>query len=105
MALTNVKVESTQTTRIFLATGEQAISTMFFCNFSETTDCTIDIYAVPAGSPVNTSTQIVKALDLPKTETFVFDLEKLVLSDNDELWAKATVDKIVVATVSSISTS
>ena len=44
MAITNIRVESTQTTRLFLATGEQAVTTMFFCNTSDIDDCSIDIF-------------------------------------------------------------
>lgn len=106
MSIKNVKVESTQTTRLFLATGEQAVTTMFFCNTSDTTDCLLDIFVNPNGvSPGTSSTQIIKSLSLPKSETFVFDAEKLILDNNDEIWAKATVDKIVSATISSVRTS
>mgnify|MGYP000137839588 CR=1 FL=1 len=106
MAITNIQVESTQTTRLFLATGEQAVTTMFFCNTSDTEDCSIDIFVNPNTVPPGTSsTQIINSLSLPKTETFVFDAEKLILDNNDEIWAKATVDKIVVATISSVRTS
>lgn len=106
MSITNIRVDSTQTTRLFLATGEQAVTTMFFCNTSDTNDCLVDIFVNPNAAPPGTSsTQIIKALSLPKSETFVFDAEKLILDNNDEIWAKATVDKIVVATISSVRTS
>jgi hypothetical protein len=42
---------------------------------------------------------------LPRSETFVFDAEKLILDNDDEIWAKATVNNIVVATISSVRTS
>jgi Tfp pilus assembly major pilin PilA len=105
MAITNVKVESTQTTRLYLASGEQAIINMFFCNQSSVSDCTLDIYAVPSGGVANSSTQIIKTLSLPATETFVFDAEKIMLGNGDAIWAQSTVDKIVVATLSSVSTA
>lgn len=106
MSITNIQVKSTQTTRLFLATGEQAVTTMFFCNTSGTSDCLVDIFVNPnAVAPGTSSTQIIKALSLPKSETFVFDAEKLILSNGDEIWARATVDDIVVATISSVRTS
>jgi len=104
MAISNVRVESTQTTQVFVASGEQAITAMFFCNQSETDDCKLDIYLVPGGDVASSSTQVVKALDLPATETYVFDMEKLILEDQDSVQAYATVDKIVVATISAVST-
>lgn len=105
MSITNIRVNSTST-RLFLATGEQAVTTMFFCNTSESSDCLLDIFVNASGVPPGTSsTQIIKSLSLPKEETFVFDAEKLILDASGEIWAKATVDKIVVASISSVRTS
>jgi hypothetical protein len=106
MSITNIRVESTQTTRLFLATGEQAVTTMFFCNTSDVDDCLLDIFVNPnTAVPGTSSTQIINSLSLPRTETFVFDAEKLILDNNDEIWAKSTVNNIVVATISSVRTS
>lgn len=105
MAITNVTVQSTALTRLFLAVGEQAVTTMFFCNQSTLSDCLIDIYVVPAGKAVSSASQIIKSLPLVKTETFVFDAEKLILEPDDSIWAMSTVDQIVIATISSVRTS
>lgn len=105
MAITNVKVQSAELTRLFLAVGEQAVTTMFFCNQSVSTDCALDIYVVPAGQPVDSGTQIIKSLPLAKTETFVFDAEKLILEAGDSIWSQSTIDQIVTATISSVQTS
>jgi hypothetical protein len=107
MAISNVLVESIRATVVFAAPylEEHAITTMFFCNQSATTDTSIDIYLVPAGGAQGGETQVIKSLPLPKTETFVFDAEKLILFDGDAIYAQATIDSIVVATVSSVKTS
>lgn len=106
MAITNVRVESTQTTLLFLASGEHAVTTMFFCNTSDADDCLLDIFVTPNGQVSGTSaTMIIKSLSLPRTETYVFDAEKLILSNQDSIQAKATVDKVVVATISTVQTS
>lgn len=106
MAITNIQVESTQTTRLFLSSGENAVTTMFFCNTSDADDCSLDIFVTPNGQVAGTSaTMIIKSLSLPKAETYVFDAEKLILSNQDSIHAKATVDKIVVATISTVQTS
>lgn len=102
MALTSNRISSTTTTRIFLAGGDQAITTIIFCNNSEVNNTTLDVYAVGNGNTVSTGTLILNNLNLPATETFVMDTEKLILGNGDALWAKATVDEIVVATVSSV---
>lgn len=84
---------------------EHAITTMFFCNQDSSNDTAIDIYLVPGGSGLSTGSQVIKSLALPRTETFVFDAEKLILANGDTIYAEATVDKIVVATISSVKTS
>lgn len=106
MAITNIAVDTVQPKRVFLATGEQAITTMFFCNTSDTTDCTIDIYVNANGAtPSTEATQIIKSLSLPRSETFVFDAEKLILDNNSEIWTKSSVSGIVTVTISSVRTS
>ena len=103
--ITNVQIESTSTTRVFLSSGESAITTVFFCNTSDVDDTTIDVYIVPAAGVYGASTQVMSNLALPAGETFVFDLEKLILENAASIWAIATIDKVVTATVSSVSIS
>lgn len=107
MAISNVLIESTQTTVLFNTplNQEYAVTTMFFCNQSASTDTTLDIYVVPGAGVLNASTQIIKSLSLPATETYVFDAEKLILENGDKIYAQASVDSIVAATISSVKTS
>lgn len=104
MAINNVQVESTQTTVVFSSNGESAITTVFFCNTSDTLDATLDVHLVPAAQAVSSATLILKSLSLPAKETFVLDAEKLILSSNDSMYAISSQDKIITATVSSVST-
>jgi hypothetical protein len=108
MAISNVRISSVSRTQVFQAPAleEHAVTTMFFCNQSTTADTTLDLYVVPSGvASSNTGTQIIKSLSLPKTETFVFDAEKLILFDGDGIYAQASVDQVVIATVSTVKTS
>lgn len=107
MAITNTRIESATETVVFDTplNQEYAITTMFFCNTSDTEDTTLDIHLVPGGQSLSTGTQVIKALSLPHSETFVFDAEKLILENGDTIQARATVDQIVVATISSVKTS
>ena len=105
MSISNIYVNSTVTTQLFLAVGEQAITTMFFCNVSDTIDTELDIYITPSANAVSTASQVIKTLPLAATETYVFDAEKLILDPGDKIHAQATVDSIVVATISSVQTS
>ena len=101
--LSNSLITSSSPAQVFLSAGEQAISSIFFCNTSETTDCTVDVYAVPSGQTLGPVTQIIKKMLLSKNETFVFDTEKLVLSDGDTIWAQSTENNVVAVTISSIA--
>lgn len=103
MALTSTRISSASTTPLFVATGDQAITTIIFCNTDEGSEATIDVYAVADGDVVGASTTILRKLLLPPTETFVMDAEKLILANGDAIWAQASVNLIVTATVSSVS--
>ena len=83
-----------------------AITCMIVCNTSVTTEATVSIYAVPniGGSvdSVGTNHMIVNRVILPPGETISFDQEKLVLSNNDQIFAWASVTNIVVFTISTL---
>jgi hypothetical protein len=106
MAISNVKVTNSLIT-VFEAPllEEHAVTTMFFCNLSEVSDATINVFITPGGNPVTTGTQVINSLSLPKTETFVFDAEKLILFNGDRISAQSSIDQMVVATVSTVKTS
>jgi len=99
--ITNTLVLST-TTNIFSSAGENAVTTIFFCNTSENTDTELDVYVVPAGGSFGVATQVMSNLSLPYGETFVFDVEKLILENGAAIWARSTLSGGVTATVSSV---
>jgi len=103
--ITNTQIASTTTSRVFLASGQQAITTMVFCNTTISTNATVDVYVVPYGSNANAGTQIMKTLSLPATETFVLDTERLILENNDAVYAQASAPSTITVTVSSLQTS
>jgi hypothetical protein len=103
MAITSNQIASGDNTRIFLATGDQAITTILFCNTSDVDEAMLDVWAVSQYDIVSTATQILKQLTLPPAETFVMDAEKFILSNGDALWARSDVDMVVSSTVSSVS--
>jgi hypothetical protein len=102
--ITNTQVPSATTAQVFLATGQQAITTMIFCNTSGVTDTALNVYVVPFGSNAAPSTQIMKSVPIPAGETFVLDSERLILEDGDAIYAQATVNNLITATVSSLAT-
>jgi hypothetical protein len=105
MAITNSQLASATTTQLFLASAQQAITTMIFCNTDPTIDTTFDVYVVPYGGNANAGTQIMKGVPLPAGETFVLDTERLILETNDAIYAQAADDLIVTATISSLTTA
>ena len=102
--ITNTQIASTTTTQIFLSNGQNAVTTAIFCNTDNSTSATLDVYAVPYGSNANAGTQIMKGVILPAGETFVMDTERLILENNDALYAQASVDGIITSTISSVGT-
>jgi hypothetical protein len=105
MAIKNVKISSTTTTQIFVAPNQNAVTTMIFCNTSNDRDATLDVFAVPYGSNPSASTQIMNNVVIPATETFVLDTERLILELDDAIYAQASEDQIITATISTLSTA
>ena len=105
MAITNTLILTTTATTVFTAVGDQAITTVMFCNTDPVNTCLLDVHMVPAAGVPTTATTILKSLSLPATETFVMDAEKLILSNGDSIQAqeKAGYNQVVAATVSSVS--
>lgn len=103
MAIQNTQIQ-TIPTNIFLAVGQQAVTTMLFCNVSTVTN-TVTLYAVPFGSNPEIGTMLINAVELPAGETFAMDSERFVLEDNDAFFAKCTTNNAITVTVSSVSTT
>jgi hypothetical protein len=55
---------------------------------------------VPNGGTVANSTQIYKNVQIASGDTFVVDMEKLVLANGDTIQATASTDNVITATVS-----
>lgn len=105
MAIKNTQIGSASVTQIFLASTQTAITTIMFCNVTTGTNATVDVYCVPNGSNANPGTQIMKALPMPATETFVLDTERLILEQSDALYAQASSSGTVTVTISSLITA
>ena len=103
MSISNTQV-LTGPTEIFRADGQQAVTTIVFCNVTTITN-TLSVYAVPRGGNPGPTTQIVSEVILPGGETFSFDSERFVLEDLDAFWAQCTYDRAITATLSSVATT
>lgn len=105
MAIKNTQLTNTSVLQVFSATSQMALTTVVFCNISASTNTTVNVFAVPYGSPINGSTQIMNALPLAAGDTFVLDTERFILEQNDSIWAQSTASNCVTITVSSLATS
>jgi hypothetical protein len=103
MTIRNTQI-ATIPTQIFLADGQQAITTMIFCNITTQTNL-LSVYAVPFGSNADITTQILQDVEIPPAETFVMDTERLILEDNDSIFALSLFNNGITATISSVATA
>jgi hypothetical protein len=98
MAISNT-VLSTSGNVIYTSSGNSVVSVMYFCNVDATAR-DLNVYAVSSGNTVANSTQIYKNVQIAGGDTFVVDMEKLVLANGDTIQATASLDDVITATVS-----
>lgn len=101
MALAQAQLGTTVTT-IYTSSGDSATTVIFFCNTSATAE-TIDVYAVPSGGTAGVTNQIIDTLTINSGDTYIMNIEKLVLSNGDSIEASATTGSVVTSTVSYVS--
>jgi hypothetical protein len=113
MALTSTLIDSANTNKTVYTSSAvspvlgNAITSIIICNTSASTTSTFTLHAVPnAGGSQGTASvnnMIINAITIPPTETVSLDQEKLVLSNNDLLIAKASVANVLTVTVSTLA--
>lgn len=116
MAITNTRITTADTdTVIFtsVASGSivgNAITTMIFCNTNAydsanptANQALLTIYAVPSGSSAGVSTMIINKTIVPAGETVSFEQEKMVLGNNDAIYAKSSLANAITATISTLA--
>lgn len=97
MAIINTALTASPA-NIYVSTGNTVVSVMYFCNTSGSA-VDLSVFAVPAGQSVATgNVQIYRNVQIASGDTFVVDMEKLVLTTGDQLQANAS--GTVTATVS-----
>jgi|LakMenEpi03Aug12_release.lakeMendotaPanAssembly.Ray.scaffolds.fasta_scaffold524179_3 hypothetical protein len=104
MAILNTRLTNTNQTRVFQSVGQQAITTMYFCN-TTAGNVSINVYAVnsddsTAGSLDN---QIYANLEIQGYDTYVASTERLILDDNDEIEVEASSSNAITVTVSYVT--
>lgn len=77
------------------------VAVMYFCNTSNN-PCTVRVHAVPSGSSPATDNIIYYDIVIAPRDTFVVDMEKIMLGVGDALYASANVSSVVACTVSTL---
>jgi|694.fasta_scaffold22155_6 hypothetical protein len=99
MAISNTLL-TTVVSNVYVSSGNTVVSVMYFCN-TDATAKTFDLYAVPSGTTtINSDVQIYKSVQIQSNDTFVVDMEKIVLANGDTLRAAASANSAITATVS-----
>ena len=98
MAITNV-VLTTTGNAVVTSSGTSVVSVMYFCNNNGSAQ-TINVYAVPSGGSAAANTLIYKTVTIAAGDTFVVDMEKIVLGNGDAIVATASANSAITATAS-----
>lgn len=101
MAILNTSL-TTILGNIYVSSGASVVSVMYFCN-TDSSARTFNLYAVPANvdlGNVDVSQQIYKDVQVSPGDTFVIDMEKLVLADSEYLVANTSANTSIIATTS-----
>lgn len=101
MAISNTEL-TTSLGNIYVSSGASVVSVMYFCNHDGSAR-DFSLYAVPSTvdlANVGTDQQIYRNVQVASDDTFVVDMEKLVLADGDYLVANASANSAFAVTVS-----
>ena len=101
MAIQN-SVIGTAPTAFYSSVGDTAVTCIYLCNTANTA-ATFSLYAVPAGESATGNTKIYDSVTLTSKDTYVIDMEKLVLADGDALHGEASQAAAITVTVSSVT--
>lgn len=85
---------------IYTSTNNSVVSVMYFCNTDSTYARNINVYLVSSGGTAGSATQIYKDIQIAPKDTFVVDMEKLVLGNGDFISADVSANASVTSTVS-----
>lgn len=96
MALLNTSLTST-VSNVYASSGNSVVSVIYFCN-TDGTAVDLNLWAVQAGGTAGATNQVYKNVQIAGSDTFVVDMEKIVLADQETLQANASGN--VTATVS-----
>jgi len=101
MAISQATVGATATT-VYTSTNTTAITCMFFMN-DNAASRTLDVHVVKNGESLAATNKIVKTITVDPADTYVINIEKLVLDNGDTIQCIASAGSSIQATISSVS--
>ena len=109
MAIANYHLDTVGLTPIYTSFKNNAITTIIACNVGEfdpenetSNSCRLTLYVVPHGQACSVRNKIVNNLVIPASETVFFSDEKIILSDNDSIYAEVSHPNLLSITVSTL---
>ena len=101
--ITTANLTTTNSTTVYTSSGESGITTLILCNHHASTDAIVNVYVVPSGSTAGDANQILKSLTIVASDTFVMDMEKLILSNGDFIVVQSNAANVVNSVISSMA--
>jgi hypothetical protein len=101
--ITATNLTTTNNTQAFLSDGENGVTTLMICNHHASTNAVVNVWVVPQSQVSGNANQILKNLTIVASDTFVMDMEKLVLSDGDTIMVQADIADVINTVISSMA--
>lgn len=100
MAIVNAQLTGSQQDILTVPSGKTyAITNILVCNNSSSTAGSFDLHFIPDQAVKDDNvTRIINTLELPATETFTFDSERIILEAGDSV--SFVGDTVLAATIS-----
>jgi hypothetical protein len=101
--ITATNITNITDTVIYESVGESGITTLMICNHTTNADAIVNVWVVPNGDTKGNAHQILRNLTIVASDTFVMDMEKLVLSDGDVVVLQSNIGDTVNSVISSMA--
>lgn len=98
MAIQNTTL-TTSYSSVYTSTGDSATTVIYLCNTSSGI-VKFDLCVVPDGGSPSASNQVYAEVQIAAKDTYIIDMEKLILADGDSLQAKDDTGSVTAVTVS-----
>lgn len=99
MSLTS-SLLTTSIANVYVSTGNSAVTTMYFTNYSDSANAMFTLYAVSSGQSASNTNKIYSNLLVEPGDTYVIDSERLLLGGSDSLQSSANTNSVLSVTLS-----